>query len=105
MAAQRCPFIVTLDLADELLARYGHLHQDRQAAANNLALGREAAIRAHEMLTCEPAVSAYGTLTCPLDGVIHEALKYGLGTFSLAGWAIPVAELHGETREAIGQML
>jgi hypothetical protein len=98
-----CPLRIGLDVSGELLARYSHLHSDREWAAGYLAVFREAVERVHELLPCEPVVNESGQLVCPLNETAHLAINSAL--HKLGVWSVDLAELDKGPRETFGALL
>jgi hypothetical protein len=102
----RCPELVGIDVAEELLAEYRHLHEDPQFADEYLRLLRRVAVRVHELLPCEPVKGESGRLICSLEGVVGGAMRMALiAKRQDSKWVVSSLDESARPRDVVGQML
>jgi hypothetical protein len=95
-----------LDVSDEMLKKYAHLHTDPDRARGALMLSRDMAERIHEEFGgCEVVSNQNGTIWCSLDEVLNAVNVTALCTVHQQGWGVPLDEVATGSSSTVGAML
>jgi hypothetical protein len=103
----RCPFMVTLSAARQVIDDLAGIHETPEAARGAVVAMRKSAEAVRSCYPCDGPVSNHdGQIRCPLGQVISEVHAVATVPANLQGWAFAPEKLaDGETDRATGQYL
>ena len=101
MSELPCPEMTgALDVAEKLLARFGHLHSDPASVQGMITLQRALTEELHAVLPCRPSITERGQLVCSLAAVINAVSSLLLASSLQANSAVQLdAVAKGQTAE------
>jgi len=88
-----CPVLIALDVAEELLDKFGHLHADPESVRGAIKISRAITERLHQVLPCKPGPDHRGQLACSLGNVVNDLCALLCQPNLQAGYALQLDAL------------
>jgi hypothetical protein len=100
MSCTNCPYVATLDAADELLDGVADIHSAPEAARGAIEVCRRSMKTVQALLACDgPVADKDGQRVCPLSRSIVDAYMLATGPANAASWAFAPERLLGHSQE------